>query len=561
MVRKFQLPEGPGQALPGLPPARNQWRYWLDLTLDRLWQLGAPRSPPADPFAPPPPHPKEKPGYEREILWLRVALTLVAAVVLLAAAAWWRNRQLHLTRDRLIAQADAQAAAGEGAAAIQGYRAAWALFPDRSDVLWKLTETYDRGAVTPSQKRQSLDYYRRVASLDVQHRRAARERMAELLWDLGAGLESLSLAEAVLDEAPHSPRAWRVKGLALAHRHDAQADAAPEELIAALDTAYKLNPDDLPLAAGLAGWLRRAPGEASPQEAAQRADAVMDQYLERHPNDPQAHLARFAYRSYFDLPGADDDLETALRLAPEHGEVTLAAGQQFRSQKNWTAARKLYARLVELKPGDARGHLGLALSYAGQRDLPRAVQAAQRGIEASPQDPWLIVQACGWSHDLGDPAAAARLLERLQSQWGRTRELLPPHQIAALEQARELLEIRGDMAANKLNSAVDRLRALAAYHESRDILPEAMSRRLQVHTLLVLCMEKQLDWYGAAEQRDALARLEPNSADRWATAGRAWLKARQPGRAIQRLERALTVDPGLDDVRAELKSLRASAPK
>lgn len=501
------------------------------------------------------------PAHIREIKWLRIWLSLAGLLLFVVAAVAWRQYQIQNTRDRLLALADAHVAAHEDAAAVKLYREALGLFPKRGDVLWKLTLAFDREAKNVSQKQQAVELYRRSAAAASDYRQDARLRMAELLWDIGSGEEALALANGALDTSPHNARAWRVKGLTLAHRHDAQDKVAPAELLESLETAQKLNPHDLPLAAGLAGWLRRSSDAAAAEKNAARADQVMDQFVALHADAPPAYLARFAYRTHFALPEADKDLDAALRLSPDNDEIVLAAGQQFRKEKQWRAAKALYERLVKLKPNDARGHLGLALTYSSQRDLDGALKAANQGMADCPHDPWLIVQACGWNLDKGDPAEADRLLDRVESQWNQIKALLPPHQIKALEQSCELLKIRKLIRENKLNTAVDRLRTLSAYHESQDILPEVMVRRLQIHGMLAHCLVQQLDWYGAAEQFDALAKLEPNNAQRLVQAGRTWLKAHQPLRASQRLERALSIDPNLEGVAEELRALQRAAPK
>lgn len=576
MVRRFQQSDGPPPGMPGLPPARRtNWRYWIDRLFDPFIResTATPMEPPrgAEPgggkeFPASGPLLPAPPAHIREVQWLRIWLSLAALVLLLAAAVWWRHYQLQHTQQRLIALADAYVEQGDDASASRHYRAVMGLFPGRTDVLWKLTQAVDRQAKSLGQKQQVLELYRRSASAVSDRRTDARLRMAELYWDLGQGLEALSLASAALNDAPHSARAWRVKGLTLAHRHEAQDDVAPAELIETLETAHKLNPDDLPLAAGLASWLRRPSDKgkndaAEVEKAAQRADEVMDEFVNRHAQQPQAFLARFAYRMHFSQPDAEADLDAALRLSPDNDEILLAAGGQFRKDRYWRAAKAVYERLIGLKPTDARGHLGLALTYAGQRDLESALRIAKQGMVDCPHDPWLVVQSAGWNLDLGNAAEVDRLLDRLDSQWSQTRALLPSHQIEALEQTAELLRARKLIGEKKLNAAVDRLRALSSFHESRDILPEAITRRMQVHGLLAQCLEQQLDWYGAAEQLDALANLDPNNAPRWVQAGRIWLRAHQPLRASQRLERALSIDPELPGVRDELRALQSAAPK
>ncbi len=576
MVRRYQQHDGPPVRIPGLPPARSGgWRYWIDRLLDPLTK--SPVRPPGVSPHPPGPLPPGNPltagprlpapaAPIREVLWLRIWLSVAAAVLLLAGAMVWRHYQLRHTCERLLSLAASHENAGEDAAAVGHYREVLGLFPERADVHWKLTLAMDRQAKSLTEKRQVLEMYRRNAAAASEYRGEARLRLAELHWEVGQALEALVLANAALESSPHNSRAWRVKGLVLAHRHEAQEKLAPPELIKTLETAHGLNPNDLPLAAGLAGWLRRSQdyAAADPEQAAQaaqRADEVLDRFVAAHAQDPQAHLARFAYRTHFNLPGSDNDLDAALRLSPDNDEILLAAGGQFRRDRLWRAAKALYERLVKLKPTDARGYLGLALTHAAERNLPTALTVARQGMTNCPHDPWLIVQAAGWCMDQGDTAEVQRLLDRLQSQSGQTRALLPRHQLEALEQTSELLQARILIAEKKLNAAVDRLRALSSFHESRDILPDAIVRRMHVHGMLAECLERQLDWYGAAEQLDALAELDPNDAQRWAKAGRLWLRARQPLRASQRLERALSIDPELAGVRDELKALQLAAPK
>ena len=166
---------------------------------------------------------------------------------------------------------------------------------------------------------------------------------------------------------------------------------------------------------------------ASAREATARALAL-------EPNLPEALRARAHIQlSYdFDWKGADDSLQTALRLAPADSTLFIAAANVARAKGDTAHAMELYRNAVALDPVNPRARLYLAYHLAITRQLAEAQAESARVIELSPAAPWahaslglaFLLQgkfddAVAAAHD--DAAGWTRLYISAMARWSQKR--------------------------------------------------------------------------------------------------------------------------------------------
>lgn len=160
------------------------------------------------------------------------------------------------------------------------------------------------------------------------------------------------------------------------------------------------------IAIPLGGWYlyanRPMSAARSMQEATQlyargesdRARLAFAEIIRKDPelSLPHVYLARIA-RERNDINVAQQELQTAIRLAPESAVAQREMGSLMLATGNAELARRFYARAVELDPEDrvAQGFLGCALLRLGQVDVgQRFIQRAGPGewsacVAAPPQ--------------------------------------------------------------------------------------------------------------------------------------------------------------------------------
>lgn len=144
-----------------------------------------------------------------------------------------------------------------------------------------------------------------------------------------------------------------------------------------------------------------------------QADAVMDALVEKNDASFRAHLARWRYRTAYQLGGAEEDLAQARALAPEEADVLLAAAEVAERRGDSGEARTLLERALQLHPGDGRTYQALAAVElrAGRPEAAEAVLS--RGIKALPDQLDLLWTLAEVQIDLGRLAEAQGSIDRL----------------------------------------------------------------------------------------------------------------------------------------------------
>lgn len=487
--------------------------------------------------------------------WRFFRRTMIGVAVVLAAAWLWHWVLLSRSAAAILANAR-RAAAREPRQAAGLFDAYLKLFPNNLPVRIERAQAFDAQAKSPAEKLRALELYRTALAAKT-NLGALNARMAQLEFELGRDDKALLHAEAAIAAEPERGAGWKYKGLAETRkfvRGDRPNDTAPLE---ALEKAAELLPGDVEIAATLAGALRREGMHWSAPALLEKADRLLDRTIGLDPLNPKVWLARYAYRVTYNLPDAASDLEEALAHSPDDLEALLATGREARRQKNYPLATAVFVKAAELSPGSGRAHLGRALAAyeAGQRE--DAIAGARRALGPTHHDPWLVAQLSEWlvaAHLLDE---ADTHLSNLAQQLTMSGDELPAPQRRGLEITTRFIQSRSLMARNKFPQATETLKSLvyAAQEVEQDEL--APLRALQIHYSLAECYAKLDDWPLAAEQFEAAAELQPTSALHQVRAGEAWEKGRRPDFALRRFQRALQIDPSLEDVAKHVRRLNA----
>lgn len=228
---------------------------------------------------------------------------------------------------------------------------------------------------------------------------------------------------------------------------------------------------------------------------AQAADDVIDQMVQRNPENAAIHFARAAYRSKYDLPGVVDDLERAHQLEPDNSIYSFELGRvcldQFLAAAQSTAAQSLTEStsggpgpraLLEKaraalrmskneRPYDSLLFLGKAEGLLG--DLPAALIAFNDGLEAaldipeSPNQKLLLLEYYSaliglllGMEDLGEARERWSQMNELVSGLPAGETQIEESQLQQINANRQLLEGRLLAAEGNSGEAIETLAGL-----------------------------------------------------------------------------------------------------
>ncbi len=222
------------------------------------------------------------------------------------------------------------------------------------------------------------------------------------------------------------------------------------------EKAIAADPDYPPAHAGLALsaflYANSLSDEFDAREWTRRAVSEADRAVELDPNDPQGRVARGMLRTgvIWDWPGAHEDLDRAIALAPGAANAHMVRAQLMATEGEVPRAIEEVKRAVELRPARSGGAVGAGCPYnsVGQYGLAR--QILRKGLEIAPEHGLVTRELAftelldghasealaifkrhpqGWvqdfgtalaEHSLGNEAASKTAVERLDVSSGKT---------------------------------------------------------------------------------------------------------------------------------------------
>jgi len=268
----------------------------------------------------------------------------------------------------------------------------------------QLAETYDSSATRPTEKLRATELYFQALAL-APDRTDLRVRLSRLLLEVRRPDTALEQVNKVLsiEEWENDPLGLFVKAVAVHElvRRD-KPNVTLTEAANALREAIQRNrggKDHVELANRLADVYRVerqrlytvVSGERKLLTQAERdklADEVMDQLVADGQESFLAYFYRFQYRTKHGLPGADEDLNEALKWEPPGSSSGLLATAGRSLQAG--ALKEAMAHFRKMKsefPLDRRGYLGLANCHVMQfmqnedeKGLEEAIKVLRDGL-------------------------------------------------------------------------------------------------------------------------------------------------------------------------------------
>ncbi|MHB9047235.1 MAG: tetratricopeptide repeat protein [Pirellulales bacterium] len=507
-----------------------------------------------------------------------LAITGIVLAVLLPAVYAWHAYQVRRQATAFLERADALEK-DEPARAVT-YMFRYLQFHPQENAVWiRLAKTFDRSAQTAREKKRATEWYSLALGKgpDRKDETAIRQRQAELYLELGRFPDAATQAVQLLATDPQDPVALRVlattvyarirtAGMLTLTDIDALYKAAvppgkkglsPAEMVAGIfQRAIERNPNDIRLPVLFAAFYR------VDMESPAAADAVIDRMVQANPKKAEAFLARSYYRAQYNAAAAgggnqDNDLTTALGLAPRNLDVLLAVGaraeqgvraiaDKAQQQPLLAEARKRYQQAIEVAPKDSRAYLRLAMVESTDGNAARAVETCRKGLaRVGAQDLALNLQLAELLISQGQLDEARKPLDLLDQAMA---SLGPSVAESGPEQRRERLQAGIDfLRARWLVAKGDYLRATPLL--SRVAVAQKgwsqSSREVyqQVQTLLYLgqCHAVQKHWDLAAAAYEQAAALQPDSPMPRLAAAEAWTSAGRPDVAVPQYQKALAM--------------------
>jgi tetratricopeptide (TPR) repeat protein len=144
------------------------------------------------------------------------------------------------------------------------------------------------------------------------------------------------------------------------------------------DRALAIEPRSLDAVAGVAAV-------SVAQKRPDQARALVDQYLQKAPND--SGLMLLAARTYIadrDTAGAEALLERVVRSEPENVSASTMLGQVYLTQKKFDAARERFEDVARRQPQDVGTELMIASILQGQGKYDAAIKRYEGILQRQP---------------------------------------------------------------------------------------------------------------------------------------------------------------------------------
>jgi tetratricopeptide (TPR) repeat protein len=132
----------------------------------------------------------------------------------------------------------------------------------------------------------------------------------------------------------------------------------------------------------------------------------------------------YAYWKTGDLERAVETYEKAVAIDNENpsllsnfGNIYLSMYPKTGQQNHLERAIDLFARSIELDPGNAQAHFGLGMAYLGSHDIERAIVQWEKGIELKPDDIMTLFNLGRAYFEKGDRVKALDYLMRLKNNF------------------------------------------------------------------------------------------------------------------------------------------------
>ncbi len=308
----------------------------------------------------------------------RLAILIVVIGILGVSAYFIRTYQISRMAQSVVARAERAEEEGKYAEAVDLYNQHLRVVPKDTEVKVKLADALLKAGESQTNLQNAALYYKSVLETQPTYD-AVRRKLAMQLVKLGNYKDAQPDLAILLQKTPDDGELEYQLGLCLVKLE--KYSEAERELKEAIQHAPKQIEAYKILADLLRNQLKR------PQDADQVADAM----IKAIPDNPAALLARGQYRRSFDLAGATDDFQKALKLSQKSAELSQKSADIYvelarlaLQASNFGEARKILED--GLKNAGESPSLYLALASVSQlpKQIDQAIADLQRGLKAFP---------------------------------------------------------------------------------------------------------------------------------------------------------------------------------
>ncbi len=218
-------------------------------------------------------------------------------------------------------------------------------------------------------------------------------------------------------------------------------------------------------------------------------------------------LARHRYRRTYHLEGAKDDLQRALKLAPDDVDVLVAQGESLLAARDYPAAIKAFDDLVKTRAKtDRRSYLGLGRAYAESGDRTEALKTWRQAIDEIGRDDvalYLLVSSTLIEEAKADPSkenkeAAERSLADARDVLRRLIGFLSQNQHGRIGDGIDTLEAEYWLAIGQPAKAAPQLARVATSSWESDNFQDNQAAKARRWSLLGACYAAMQQWDLAA---------------------------------------------------------------
>lgn len=495
-----------------------------------------------------------------------VVWTLGVCVILVPILFFWHNYQVRIQATALRNRAIELYAREDWAKAATAIHKYLQLHPNDAESILLRAEAFDKSSVVPARQKRAVSLYLEAVQANPT-RPDARLRLAELLFESSRYEEAFDQARRVIEELPDEVKAARVETASLRAQLGPAQRVPVAKVVESFQKALARHKGDIPLSIGMAELLRTNRNilpAGMRDDAHAIADRAMDDMVAENPNESQAFLARYRYRTLYGLSGASQDLEQARQITPDDPEVLLASATSS-SGADREGARAFAKRLIEVAPNDRRGYLKLAVLHSQWNEPREAIDVLKQGIVKTDGDLDLNRLLLQMLLLTGDADEARWTLRRMEPQVRRLSPFLPAPIQRRMNEDLELAGAQLQLLAGKVASALPALKRLAASVTDSNDAAEMLAERQRRGLLLARAYSALGMHDSAGNAYDDLARLDPRSKEYRLRAAAEWQSSGDLDRAIQHFEAATIGEPivpaawlGLAEARLEQQLRRVS---
>ncbi len=546
---------------------------------------------------------------------LNVPLLLVTVVVSILAATFlyfWHGYSMKLLSASFMSRSTELAAKHQYEKASLSLWRYLKIEPDDIKSRILVAEYYDK-SLQKDNSEASLPraielYYQAIEVASGQEVHRLRHRLAQLLFDAGRFVEAESVASQVDGDSEWVNSAKKIAGLAAfaqigtgkakarlaannRNNDGAVGDANPDPdntdsqvlipIGKRLEIAVQANSGDPELAIPLASLYRdpdsfqflspdqRAAASKRDNKEGQRlADQLIDELVKNSHGSGEALLARYRYRTVFNISGRDQDLMQALEIVPENADVNYesglfklekftdlqklsveraAAGLDDESKTLLADAESFLTKTIRLQPKFISAYQLLGDVFVFQELPDKAIEIWRSGLQASEnRSPTMFLKLINKLTDLEKYAEAA---ESITQCVGLLNQL---EDVRSMDRARRRQLIESRQRLYLLHATM--LIKQGKHLEAAPLLRQVVNLDLSHGQAVVSALQMLAGCYSVAGMDEAAADCigraseeRPTDPELWSLAAAAWMKANRPDLAAEYFGKLTTTQPSTEN--------------